>query len=253
MEKAPISGKALPEELIISKLVERFSDFSVPYKIRKTELLQSVGLPIPETHYFTKDNIDDLDSSAREILAKTHSPLVVRFACIPDRLSMPVFYIENESQLPDVLKKVNIILKDNPEVASIILQEATPRGAALDKISGRFLLDDSRAFPRESVLELYKGNRSTGILNRLDPTDSNYLRFEKELGKFMSPTKRPSPDSLVTKSELKDIYSKLEQYKDLILLTKEIIALSHKQSEDKTLVSLEFSYRSGRMIFTDFD
>ena len=79
----------------------------------------------------------------------------------------------------------------------LIIQDATPVESAKDKISGRISFEKEELMPVQEILEIYKGARSTGILNNVDINDPNFQRFTKKAGEFMKPTKKLDTDSLI--------------------------------------------------------
>jgi len=242
------------EQLSIDKEVEKFKDPKIPYKIRKTQLLENFNLPIPETEYFKREDIVNLKNRTIERIKLSTDPLIIRVACIPDKLSMPFFYVEsNEINISHIIREVGSLLDQDGSIVSLILQDATPKEKISDKISGRISFESEKMIPVEQFLEIYKGSRSTGILNNLSKRDPQFMRFVKEAGHFMRPETEFNGKSTITKLEIKDLYNLLESYKEKMENVKQVIAKSLDKLEKETLVVFEFSYRNGEIIFTDFD
>lgn len=79
------------EELFFDKAVEDFNNQEIPYKVRKIDLLRSVDLPIPKTDCFKREEINSLREQILKEVKADESSFIVRFACIPDKFSMPFF------------------------------------------------------------------------------------------------------------------------------------------------------------------
>ncbi|MBK9334674.1 MAG: hypothetical protein IPM96_20305 [Ignavibacteria bacterium] len=108
--------------------------------------------------------------------------MIARFACIPNRLGIPSVYINIPEEKVVALFEISKIINLYPEIKNIILQEATKETSKFDKISGRLLLENNNLHSsREEVLEIYKGARETGILNKVNVVDNNFLIFEKKI------------------------------------------------------------------------
>ncbi|MFH1233861.1 MAG: hypothetical protein V1649_04420 [Patescibacteria group bacterium] len=255
-EKYTINGQNDPEKLAIDKMVEKFNDPEIPYKIKKTELLETVGLPIPKTDYFKKTEIKLLKGKILEELQSHDYPLIIRVACIPDKFSMPFFFIENnmeKDKIDTMLNNICSSIKKDSTIQYFILQEATPLESAKDKISGRISFEKGTMMPIQEVLEIYKGARSTSVLNNVDVNDPNFQRFVKKAGEFMKPAKTLDADSSIEEGEVKEIYNFLSMYREKIETIIDIITKSQKKSVNDTVVSLEFSYRDGKIVFSDID
>lgn len=240
------------EEFISSKMVEKFNDHKVPYKIRKIELLEAVGLPTPKAEFFKTDDIEALKSVILKKLQSEDCSLILRVACNPDKFSMPFFFIEND-KLDQILDEIRSLVEKDPTIKYFILQEATPEEAAKDKISGRILFENGEMMPEQEVVEIYKGSRSTNVLNNVDVSDANFFSFVKTAGEFMKPVKKLTPDSLITENEVKDIYNLLNTHREKIEGMIDIIAKSQMKTANDLSVSVEFSYRDGRIVFSDID
>jgi hypothetical protein len=233
---------------------QRFRDNHTPYKIRKTELLKEVGLPIPETYYYSKEDLSTLESNVINLLkSKPESSLIVRFACIPDKPSMPVYYIETKTDFENCRARILEISKNDANITHLILQKATPEKESRNKISGRLLLTGTKLFPIEKVLELYKGSRSTSILNNVDVNDPNFVRLEKEAGGFFRLIGQINSKSTITQDELRTIRIDLEDYNRNIQLATDIILKEKNINNKGDEACFEFSYREGKITFIDID
>ncbi|MDD4476608.1 MAG: hypothetical protein PHY40_00420 [Patescibacteria group bacterium] len=255
-EKYTMNEQGDPKELVVDKMIERFNDPEIPYKIKKTKLLETVGLPIPKTDYFEKTEIKLLEGKIFEELQAHDSPLVVRFACMPDKLSMPFFYLEkemNDEEINKIVEKIHTLFESDSSVKYLILQEATPAEKTKDKISGRISFEKGEMLPTQEVLDIYKGARSTGILNNVNVNDPNFQTFIKKTGEFLKPTKKLDKDSLIKEEEIREIYNFLNLYREKIETIINIITKSKNKSVNDMTISLEFSYRDGKIVFSDID
>ena len=242
-----------PENLIKSRILESFINSEIPYKVRKSRLMENCGLPMPETDYFKKDEIDKLVERARERLSEESKPLVLRLACIPDKISLPVFYLEQEEDLNNLSKELGDFIEKEPTITSFIVQDATPKTKTKDKISGRVLFRYDKSLPTEMVVEIYKGGRSTGILNELRTSDKDYQRFEKKSGEFIKAATEIDPKTSIGTDETRRIFQQLDSYHEEIARLREVFSKSKEKKVGETPVCLEFSYRNGNLVFTDFD
>ena len=255
-EKYIITEQDDQEELVINKMVEEFNNPEIPYKIKKANLLERVGLPIPETNYFKIEEINILKNEILEKLQLHENPLIVRVACIPDKFSMPFFFIERNmknDEIDRIIDDVYSLSQKDSTVKYFILQETTPLKNAKDKISGRISFEKGEIMPIQEVLEIYKGARSTGILNNIDINDPNFQRFVKKAGEFMKPTNKLADDTSIKENEIKEIYSLLNSYREKIETVIDTITKSQNKSANNMTISLEFSYRNSKMVFSDID
>lgn len=244
------------EGLMIDRMVEDFNKPEIPLKISKIKLLETVGLPISKIDFIKKENTDGLENIILERLKNQDYPLIIRFACIPDKFSMPFFYVEkemNDEEKGMIIEKIYSLIKNDATIKYLILQDATPTESAKDKISGRISFEKGEMVPIQEVLEIYKGARSTGVLNNVDVNDPNFQRFTKKAGEFMKPTKELDADSSIKDSEVREIYSFLNMYREKIETITDIIAKSKNKSINDMIVSMEFSYRDGKLVFSDID
>lgn len=237
----------------INRMVNKFENQNVPSKIRKIDLLEEAGLPIPKTDYFPKNEIQNLKDKIEERLRNGEDSLVIRIACVPDVHSMPVFYIEKDTDINELIDQINNLLTNELTITHFILRESMPETKAKDKISGRIILEDKKVVPRENVIELYKGARSTAILNTVDIADPNYQRFEKKKGEPLKQITRLSDQSEITEKDMEEINDSLEKYKLKMKNVKEVIAKSGEKDIDDILVCLEFTYLDHEIKFTDID
>jgi len=255
-EKYTADEKGDQEKLAVDKMVERFNDSEIPYKIRKIELLETVGLPIPKTECFKKTETQLLKDRIIEELQLHDYPLIIRVACIPDKLSMPFFYLEkemNDEEINKIVEKNHALFESDSSIKYLILQEATPVEKIKDKISGRISFEKGEMSPIQEVLDIYKGARSTGILNNVDVNDPNFLTFIKKAGEFLKPIKKLDKDSLIKEEEIRKIYNFLNLYREKIETIINIITKSKNKSADDMTISLEFSYRDRKIVFSDID
>lgn len=255
-EKYIITEQDDQEELANDKIVEKFNNPEVPYKIKKTELLETVGLPTPKTDYFEKAEIEPLKNKILEELQSHNYPLIVRLACIPDKFSMPSFFIEKNmegNKIDTILNEICSLAKKDSTIKYFILQEATPMESAKDKISGRILFEKRGMMPTQEVLEIYKGARSTEILNNVNTDDPNFQRFVKKVGEFMKPTNKLADNTSIKENEIREIYGLLNSYQEKIETVINTITKSQNKSVNDIAISLEFSYRNNEMVFSDID
>jgi len=239
------------DEVWLDRLAEDYTDSEEPYKIRKNKLMERVGLPVLATEYIAADDFAGLKSTLEEKLCEPGS-IIIRLACKPDKLSMPVFYVNNREEIDEVVGDIAKFTAENSLVVVFLVQPATTEEQAKDKISGRLLFNESRYLPLDQVLELYKGARSTGILNNVEPGDKNFLQLQKDARGFLKPTTLIK-DSSISEDELRRIDQQLERYKEQMEAARDIIALSRKKGSDQILVSFEFWWRDHQIFFTDLD
>ncbi|MEA3378348.1 MAG: hypothetical protein U9Q69_01790 [Nanoarchaeota archaeon] len=255
-EKYMITEQDDQKKSAINKMAEEFNNFEIPYKIKKTNLLEKVGLPTPETDYFKIEELNILKNKILEELQLHDSPLIVRLACIPDKFSMPFFYIEKNmknSEINKIVDDIYSLSQKDSTIKYLILQKTTPLESAKDKISGRILFEKGEMMPIQEVLEIYKGDRSTGILNNVDINNPNFQRFIKKAGEFMKPEKKLSDDTSIRENEIREIYNLLSSYREKIETIVDVITKNQNEFADNMAISLEFSYRDSKIIFSDID
>lgn len=244
------------DKLVSDKMVEDFNQTETPLKIKKIKLLETVGLPISKMEFIKKENFDDFAGMVLERLRHQDCPLIVRFACMPDKLSMPFFYIEEEASEDErdrIIEKIYSLTNNDQTIKFIILQDATSAESAKDKISGRILFEKGEMMPTQEILEIYKGARSTNILNSVDINDPNFQRFVKNAGEFMKPTKKLDAESSINEGEIRAVHNSLKMYREKIETIIGIIVKSQNKSINDMTISIEFSYRDGKIVFSDID
>ncbi len=242
------------EDSRITLLEKEFSDDRIPLKVRKLGILAEAGLPVLKTDIIERDDIGDLEQKLEERASGGgNPPLILRFACVPDKFSMPTFYLEQVGDLSKVANTVRDAVLNDREIASVIIQDATPAAEAPNKISGRALYEDEYRTGNELVLELYKGSRTTGILNRVHAEDSSLQRFIKPYGGFLRPDTVVNPDNGgLSKQEIAEVVGRIDsQYREAIELAKKVFLKIARKTHP--VVSFEFWYRDGKMVFTDID
>mgnify|MGYP001558344355 CR=1 FL=1 len=84
------------EDLMVNKVVEDFNKTEIPLKIRKIKLLETMELPISKIDFIKKEDVDSLESTVLEKFKYQNSPLIVRFACIPDKFSFKEKFIDQD-------------------------------------------------------------------------------------------------------------------------------------------------------------
>jgi len=240
------------EERRLEALAKLFDDVNIPLKIRKIKLIKEVGLPMPKTDYFDVKELRSLKTKIIERLQYDES-LVVRVACIPDKLSMPVFHMETRGDLTETIAKIRDLIKVDPSIKYLILRNTISREKIKDRVAGRFSLESSAMAPNDQFLDIYKGARSIDILDTVKEDDPNFQRFVKKTGGFMSPEKLLDHSSDIKESELREIYSLLQRYTSRLELIRRVIALSRDKSVDQTTTCFEFSFIENNLVFTDFD
>lgn len=254
MDKLPLINKELNDtKKGIDRIIKNFQDLEMPYKIRKMELMKSLNLPIPRSDFFSVRDIEDLKKRIEQRLLKGDGALIIRVACVPDKLSMPFFYVEDTNAVDSTIKKINELTKKNESITHLILQQAVSSDLVQNKVSGRILLEANEVFPREQVLEIFKGARSTGALNTLDTKDKNYRRLEKHAGQFMKIYSDVDDRSDIKEDEMRDIYRYVKKYEPDMHLVRGIYAKSANKKTEKMAICFEFSYLNGNFVFTDFD
>lgn len=244
------------EEPKSENIINNFNNIEIPLKIKKIKILETVGLPISQMDFLKRDDIGDLPALLSEKLKLSDGPLIVRSACVPDKFSMPTFYLEKEMSEIDkikIIEEIYSLVNNDQTIKYLIIQDATPSHSAKDKISGRILFEKSDMAPIQEILEIYKGARSTGVLNNVNTEDPNFQIFIKKAGEFMKPTKKLSADSSIKEGEIRDIYRFLVQYRDKIDTAIDMIANRPNKDPKDTPISFEFSYRDGKIVFSDID
>lgn len=240
------------EDELVEVLEENFLDLKVPLKIKKIELLKSLGLPVSESNYFDTDDMEGLKQAVTSRLDGENA-LMVRFACDPDQFSMPTVSIEKNDDLEDKINQLQqLIIKEN-HIKKLILTSLTTREQAKNKISGRLMLEADSALPAQSILELYKGSRTTDVLNNPDTSDPNFLFLVKELGGQLKLRNERHSDCPISDSEIGMVFNTLKEYEDRLSMAKEVVAKSKGKTSEKLVVIFEFSYSNGKFVFSDFD
>jgi len=240
-------------KLYIKNLVENFSREDTPLKVRKVELMDAVGMPLDQMYIFMASDLSRVYYLLNQEITSNQYPVVVRFACIPNRYSMPMYYLENRADAERIVVQINEMLNKDSSIRSIIIQSATPIESAVNKISGRYSLEGINSLPVEEILELYKGSRSTSILNTLATSDPGYVSFSKRIGGLLKPDREINTLSNIKISELRDVYERLARYKEKMTIVKDVISYSQEKLSSDNLVSFEFSYRDGKLVFLDID
>jgi hypothetical protein len=238
------------DEPVLKKIENEYINSKSPLKIKKTELLRELGLPIPRTDFFKRNELIALKEKVLQRITEEKRPLIIRVACVPDKFSMPDFSIDKATQIDEILAKLQNLIKKEQTITHLILQSATPKNRIKDKIVGRILYTDMRSQPAAVVIELYKGAKSAGIFNKLDIKDENYVRLEQKLGEFM---KLEHKSRTISKDDTNDIYSSLKEYGSQLEKAKQIYAKSQYKTSDYLSVCFEFSYRDGNLVFVDID
>lgn len=237
-------------EQVLERVKEKYLNSSLPLKIAKTELLRDLGLPTPETDYFSKDEISALKTRILQRLPLEEKPLIVRVACVPDRFSMPTFFVEDAKDIDQIIEQMGHLVTSESTVTHFILQNATPKSRVKNKIVGRLLYTGQQSLPLAKIVELYKGAKSADVLDRVKGEDPNYERLEQRLGEFTKPI---SKSTIIDQAETRNIYSILNNYEPQLELAKKIFASGRNKAGDETSASFEFSYRDGNLVFVDID
>lgn len=248
--------ETIQEEPAIDKMVENFSASELPTKIKKIKLLEAVGLPISKMDFLNRDSVDHLEGLISERLENRDCPLIIRFACEPDKLSMPFFYIETTMGREEralVIEKIFSLIKVDLTIKYLILQDATSTKDVKDKISGRITFEKGEMMPIQEVMEIYKGARSTNVLNNVDVNDPNFQRFVKKAGEFTKPARQLSPDSSIQEGEVREIFNLLNLHYDKLKIVDDVIKKSQRKYTEDLTISFEFSYRNGKITFSDID
>lgn len=234
-------------------LVRVLTDGQEPLKIRKIKFMKELGLCFPETDLFERGALEDFIEVVKRRFERGQQHLIVRFACIPDRFSMPTITIDHADNLALARKEIEECIDRFSGIQYVILREFISEQLAKQKISGRVLFWGERASMDTSV-EIFKGSRSTGVLNRADTSDKNFLLFEKKPGQFMKPAKELPVDSSISVEEIKQIFNHLSQFRERLETARAVIGLSKNGKEtDRPDVCFEFSFVDGVFLFVDVD
>jgi hypothetical protein len=240
------------EDLVISSMIESFRNTEISYKIRKINLLKNAGLPIPETSCFKKGDIFELRDEVLKRIQGGSQNLVIRPACIPDKVSMLVFHI-NINNIDQVLEQIESLCQQDSSISDLILREAIGVGDAKEKIVGRLTFEDSKMLPVEQILEIYKGSETTGILNKVNPKDPNFYLFIKSAGKFMKPAEQINEIGSISPNEIKELYRILDSYKDQMDIIRRVFSQANKKRKEEATLGIEFSFYKDRIFFNDID
>lgn len=248
------SAEQRGEDSYITNLAENYQRGGESLKVKKIRLLEDLGLPIPKTGILRADQLDFLEEKIREIYTSNlERSMIIRFGCVPDQFSMPSVVIESDSNIGQAINEVSSYVSKNQQIKEIVLQELTSEADAPNKISGRLLFEKSDAYPREEVLELYKGARNTNILNNVDTSDTNFLHFEKNIGHYIKLSQTKSDKSTFKESEIKDIYNLIQGFHSKLDSIKKVVAKQRGVKEEDFVLCIEFSYLHGRLVFSDID
>lgn len=240
------------EEKRARTFVELYDNPNIPQKIKKIRLMEEVGLPIPKTDYFDKKELPSLKRKIIERL-KHNESLVVRVACIPDKLSMPAFRIETKNDLNKIITNIEDPLRADSSIKYLILRNTIPQENIQERIAGRISFEGATMIPDDQFLDIYKGARSIDVLDAVSEDDPNFHRLVKKIGGFMRPEKPLDHSSNIKESEIREIYSLLQLYSSRLELIRKVIALSRDKSIDQTTICFEFSFIENNLVFTDFD
>ena len=239
------------ENRAVKDLAEGYDNEQIPLKIRKIKLLEAANLPISDTTILSIDNTQEIRKKIAERIDGGDAPLIMRFSGRADKLGMPSFYIDDKDNLDSSIKQMEEILGHDPDIAYIVLQSATPKEEMPNKISGRLMVYEDANDKYDAIVELYKGARSTGILNSVDPSDPQFHRLIKPIGGFMRPEKEIDPNSTLNTGEVLDIVRTLGEKDNAIKTIQSVLHESKKHNRNEYV--LEFSYRNGDLVFTDID
>lgn len=241
-------------EKLVDLLEENYLDLKTPLKIKKVELLKSVGLPVSKSEYFDASEIDNVGKAIDSRLGDGEESFMIRFACDPDKFSMPSLQVQKGEDVPKCLDDLHKLVRENYQIKKIILSSLTTKEQAKNKISGRLMLEASNALPTQSILELYKGARTNDVLNNPDTDDPNFLFLIKQLGgKLRLAEPKQSEGRRISEGEVEAISSSLQEYEDKMAIAREVIAKSRGKFSDNLPIIFEFSSTDGELVFSDID
>lgn len=245
-----IEADKLENEPVLEMIKEKYLNSPLPLKIRKTELLRELGLPIPKSDFFPRTELAALKATILRRLSEDPRPLIVRVACAPDRFSMPSFFIDDAKNLEAISAKVGDLSNQDPTITHFILQNATPKDKVNDKIVGRMIFGSTGSLPLAKTIELYKGAKNASIFENVEATDPNYERLEQRVGEFTKPV---SKSSAIGQVETKNVYNILTEHESQLEAARVIFAAGQNKPSDEVSTTFEFSYRDGNLVFVDID
>lgn len=225
-------------------------DLEAPIKVKKLTLIEMVGLPTMKTDIFEARDIDALKRKILERLATATTSehtaaLTIRVACVPDRMSMPSFIVRNEVEMESVIEKLRMLMEAERSIKNIILRDFDVVGRPEDKIAVRLNT-------ATGTIEMYKGAKSTSILNNVETDDPNFVSLSSKGGML-----KPTVDLVgrnVPISEVKRVVEIIKMNEDRIAELEEMaIQAGISEKHNPQGVVLEFSYNGGLVNFTDFD
>jgi hypothetical protein len=237
-------------EPVLERIEHEYLNSSLPSKIKKTELLRELGLPIPKTDFFPRGEIAALRKRLVDRLADEKRPMIVRVACVPDKFTMPAFLVDAKENIDQAMKKIEKLVEQDRTITHFILQFATPKDKIIDKIVGRIVYGSASSLPSTKTVELFKGAKNAEIFNHLDTRNRSYERLEQKLGEFVKPKVK---SKTISEEEVKNIHTALEGYEPQLEIAKKIFAKGQNKTNDEISTTFEFSYRDGNLVFVDID
>ncbi len=239
-------GKESPKESISD-----FSNDAIPYKIRKIELLKNCGLETPFTEFIDVGLISNLEFKLKERLTRNNNPLVIRFATIPNRYSLPAVYLSNERDLKEVVEKIKKIVDDDHTISHLIVRDHAGQENIDKRIVGRYSLSASSSLPENEILEFYPGAVSISILEKVSEDDPNYIRVIKEVGKFPRlDVSKPYLNYMVDYNQIKEF---LDERMSKLLQVKKVVAFTKNKDPNNIEVCFEFYVIDNNIFFSDFE
>lgn len=222
-----------------------------PLKIRKLALLDFAGLPIEHPYIFSRQHLGDLLAFLQSEASSSRLPIAIRTACSPDRSKSPFFYLDSADELPETVRRIESLIREDGEIQFIIAQHATPKTEIQNKFVGRILFnEDPGNDESEIVLELYRGARSMRALEVVSADDPSFSRYMKRPGEFLKKMGSSSDDESA-KMEREIIMALTKTYQEQIAIVRELFL--KMQPKKNRVVSLEFWYLNGQIFFGDID
>jgi len=236
----------------LATMLGRYSNNSVPLKIRKIELMRECGLDVPETLYVERKEILQLPAILNDLFkANPDQPRVLRVACIPNRHTTPVVYVDTAAEIVSGVAKAREIVAGDTTVTHIMVRPYSGQSNIGRRIVGRFTLLSEWSVPNDEVLEFYAGAKSASIFERVEAHDPKSVRIVKRVGEFPRNESRNqypgcAQDYVTISGLLTDRREKMEQVRT-------ILAAKRGVKTNAMEVCFEFYVLGERITFADFD
>lgn len=254
----------MPKSLVIHNMVGSVKDSQIqlPYKIWKTLLLQSSGLPLDETFIFSTHTLSEkgilyiLNKVGK--LLKKYRTVVIRTAWTPHRIRSPWFIIYNKSQLKSVLKKLARLAKKEKEFTHLLIHSdvANPDDSndKYNYISGRLLLHPVSEIPLEKTIELIYGEYYPALFDDKGFNFENDRRTARYIKKLKQGWYSYKKSPYVTKRDAELIIKNIKKIDGKLNSLREILAATFSTNPNSVCVVVDFiTSKSSDKVFITYD